>query len=282
MQTKWLIQDQLHNEFVVPKLIEALTKRSIEYTFVPYLPFGIGDYSEYYPDDQFVLCLGSLSFIKRIQRERPEWYPNSWCNFKTLQCNAFYAHLGKYLLNEDYIFIPVGELLRRKEFLYTNYGIEDFIFMRPNTGDKSFTGGVVAIEDFKHHCGFINDFCSPEDYVIIASPKPIQAEWRFFVGDSQIVTGSQYRYNGVLDSRSDVEEGALVLAQQIANAGYHPNPMYSLDICRSNDQYYLMELGAFSCSGFYACDLDKIVEAADNILALLVFEELQNNADVVL
>jgi hypothetical protein len=36
--------------------------------------------------------------------------------------------------------------------------------------------------------------------------------------------------------------------------------VYTIDICESEGELYVLELGSFSCAGEYACDLSAIVE----------------------
>jgi hypothetical protein len=42
--------------------------------------------------------------------------------------------------------------------------------------------------------------------------------------------------------------------------------MWTLDICEADGQLKVLEIGSFSCSGFYACDPEAIVKAVHEVV----------------
>jgi len=50
------------------------------------------------------------------------------------------------------------------------------------------------------------------------------------------------------------------LAKFCVQVSGYPESVYTLDICESEGELYVWELGSFSCAGEYACDLSAIVE----------------------
>jgi hypothetical protein len=36
--------------------------------------------------------------------------------------------------------------------------------------------------------------------------------------------------------------------------------LYSIDVCESNGELYILELGSYSCAGEYGADLDLMIE----------------------
>jgi hypothetical protein len=55
--------------------------------------------------------------------------------------------------------------------------------------------------------------------------------------------------------------GAYKVAWEAARL-YRPEAAWTIDVCRTvHDNYYVLELNSFSCSGLYKCDKDAVVRA---------------------
>lgn len=213
-----------------------------------------------------VIYYGSLEFGERVRRES-SWIPGVIHNRKAYRCRNYYPKLGKWLLAEEYAFIPYGDLPRIKDSLFEKYGEADCIFIRPDSGSKPFTGQLLELERFDkdyQNLGFYQ--LEPETLCVVSPPRNVENEWRFISVDRKIITGSQYR-NGEKLYRLRCNEGpAFELAQEIANAGYDPDRVYCIDICQTkNGNYYLLEIGCFSCAGLYTCNKETIVKEVSRI-----------------
>ena len=46
--------------------------------------------------------------------------------------------------------LPYGELKRKKDYLFKLFGDNDFIFVRPDSGFKTFTGDVVNYNNYEN------------------------------------------------------------------------------------------------------------------------------------
>ena len=102
-----------------------------------------------------------------------------------------------------------------------------------------------------------------DSLVVVSSPKEIVCEWRFVVTEGRIVAFSQYKDSTDLNTARVVDDGALELAAEIAASEYQPDPVWILDICKTEDATYrLLEIGGFSFADLYDCDKGAIVEAA--------------------
>lgn len=156
-------------------------------------------------------------------------------------------------------------ILRNKNRLYHWLGISNSVFMRPDSGLKSFTGKVIKEEDFEKEWAWIEEFTDPESLIVISTPKNIKKEWRFIVASKSVITGSLYNEEGKFKCLKEFPMEALDLAQDIAES-YNPDPMFTVDVCQGfDDKYYVLEVGAFSCAGLYSCDMGRIVEHASLI-----------------
>ena len=156
--------------------------------------------------------------------------------------------------------------MRRR--LYQFYGIfgkEAVIFIRPDTGDKTFKGGLLDLQDSE---GFFNEFeCYKHDLAIISTPKNMIGEWRFVCSrHKEIIAVSSYRYQGLCTRVPSAPPGATELCKEILEVGYYPNSVFCVDICQDTDgNFWLMELTSFSSAGLYATDKTKVVKRVSEI-----------------
>ena len=56
---------------------------------------------------------------------------------KNLRCSSYYTYFGHYLLNNKYLLISLGELLRRKTEFMEYFKSEGDLFVRPDSNMKS-------------------------------------------------------------------------------------------------------------------------------------------------
>ena len=122
---------------------------------------------------------------------------------------------------------------------------------------------------------------NPNEMMVVSKAyADIEKEWRFFVSGDEIVTGSLYHSHGMLEFKDYDEKDrkdAEVFAKQMAELIHKNKPdmdgIYVLDVCKVDGKYKIMELNAASCSGFYHCDVGKIVDKM-NELAIKEYEEM--------
>jgi hypothetical protein len=262
MKIKWLIE-AFHPDDRFDDLAAEVKRQGHECVVAKYLPFASGRY-DVFPREACVLFQGSIQMAKQIQREQP-WIPGVWCNWSELRCLVYYAKCGQFLLNQGYMMMPLAEVHRRRYEMLNLFG--DAFFMRPDYCGKSFSGTLVTEDDFAidsrdfSQWRWIMNEASAEDLVVVAPPKKIQREWRIVVAEGKALTSSLYKVNGTLTVEAGAPPEVEKLVEQIADV-YHPDPMFIVDICESNNKLFLLEVGAFSVAGLYALDVEKIVETA--------------------
>lgn len=278
MKPIWLIEDFDPDDSRI-KLIESVRNHGFECSTVKYIPFESGKYDDIPDDeDQCVIFQGSLNLARQLRREKT-WVPGVYCNLEKFKCSTYYPYFGEHMLNSDYFFIPVSDLKRRKKELYSKLGLWDTLYIRPDSGFKTFTGKAVKIEEFDSDFEWMKEFSDPNSLALVASPKYICAEYRFVVCNKKVITGSSYRKTDKIE-RYKVEpthgngRDAWIYAQARCDIEWEPESVYVMDICQVNqrDEYprfKVLELNSFSCSGLYACDLDIIV---DNVSKLALKE----------
>ena len=265
MKPKWLIEDYEHDISLQP-LIDEIKNQNMEVKVVKYEPFESGQY-DFFNNDDCVVFYGTLNLGRQLQREK-SWIPGIYCNFKNLCCHTYFSYWSKYLLNQDYIMLPMKEILTKREYVFNNFGKREVIFIRPDSGAKPITGQTLKYEELDKEFKLFGDYAGNDlDQIItiISTPKNISTEWRFIVVDKKVVAGSQYKKNGKLDINSFFNVEAFELANKIAQEDWQPDKAYTLDICEWCGGYYLLEANSFSCSGLYDADMKPIVEEISRI-----------------
>ncbi|MFW6009352.1 MAG: hypothetical protein ACOCP8_08835 [archaeon] len=218
MNVKWLIQEYNTDSFI-SSLKKEIMSQGMTYkkcTYTPFKKFASKDYNHFH-DTECVIFYGTLNLARQIQKK--QWVPGVYCNFNNFKCSVYYSYLGKHILNSDYIMLPLMEIIRRKIFLFNSYGVDNCIFMRSNSGSKTFTGGIFKKEKLEKEYDLLSRYAgkSLEDIIcIISSPKKIKSEYRFVIINNKVITGSLYKKNNKLYESNDIDKKAWEKASEIA------------------------------------------------------------------
>ncbi len=230
-----------------------------------------GDYYRSLIKDHNYKCVifnGSIEMTKLVgcQLKEQKNSPVSYNNAEKYLCSKFYGRLGDYLFNDNYIIVPLQELGRRRQQFFQLLGEDDTIFIRPDSGDKTFKGQAIQQKDVGRFLEY-NEECLNE-LAVLSTPKNIRGEWRFVVNgrDKSIIAQSSYRIEGKAIREPFAPAGAVATCQSVLNEGYIPDSVFCIDIAEDNDgEFWLLELTSFSSAGLYACDMDAIVEKVSAI-----------------
>lgn len=260
MIPKWLIQTEIFHENQTA-LVAAVKAAGMQVETVDYLPYsGHEEWLNLFPPDDCVIFYGSLAFARHIKK-LSKWIPGVYYDLTNYNCLGYYPQLGSLLLAQEYVMLPFGDLRRQKKFLYKNFSHNNSIFIRPNSGNKLFTGYVIAESEFDTELSMLDSYNLAQDTLIVVSAaRELAAEWRFVVVNGQIITGSQYKQGEDLHVSKIIPDAALQLAQHAAIM-FMPTSVWCLDICQlKSGEYFVLEVGSFSCCGLYGCDLTEVVK----------------------
>jgi hypothetical protein len=157
----------------------------------------------------------------------------------------------------------LSELIRRRDEILEYFQSSGELFIRPDSNMKPFRAGVFNLQVLNTMQSLGSELRRDETTLVLVSKKrSITKEWRFFVYKDEIITGSLYL---VGEERIDerIKGGYLVsyLTEVLKQVNWYPELLYTVDICESEGELYILELGSFSCAGEYGCDLSLIVEA---------------------
>ena len=263
MHPTWLIEAGVYGDEIIPLLAE-IRRQGMVAEVVPYQRLRKGSSpvigGQPLAPGTCVLGYGTFPFAQQILLHHP-WVPGAWCSATNLDCTVYFAHFGRYLLNQHYAILPGVEAIRQRDWLFSVFGRDERVFARPTSCHKLFVGRCLDRESFA--AGLAPTRYDPGTLVVIAAPQPLVREWRLVVVGDHVVAGSQYAVRGeralAPDCPGEVRQFA---ASMLADVPWRPDPVFMMDVCESAGRLGLVELNSFSGSWLYRCDLATVVAAA--------------------
>lgn len=222
-----------------------------------------------YQENDCVLFQGSIQMTRHCRKVLPQGcYPIAFCTEPNYLCTAYYPKFQSLLFNDRHKIMTVSELKMNMFAVYKEFGKEARIYIRPDRGDKPFTGQLLDIQDFERFWQN-NVVCNAEDHdiVIVSTPKQINGEWRFVCcNDPDIIAYSTYQYQGQKTLIPAAPQGAIDLVKEILKVGYYPDVIFVIDVCEDADGlFWLLEFNSFSSAGLYECKKNVIAKRASEI-----------------
>ncbi len=265
MTPYWLIEEFVHDDSI-KSLIQAVKSQRHRlriFNVANHFEFDAGEFDA----NDCLVFQGSLQMGAKVKSELPGCHPVIWNNPSNFACQKYYSHLASYLFNDRCVWTTLEQLNQKKFFYYGLFGKDSMIFVRPDSGDKPFTGQLVDLQDFDRWYAKVKERNGQDLLVLISTPKNIRGEWRFLVtNQKEIISYSTYQYQKQRTLIPSAPEGATDLVKRILKNDWHPEPVYTIDICEGEDgQYYLLEINSFSSSGLYAMDKEKVVRRVSEI-----------------
>lgn len=237
---KWLLQPVKIENDKMEHLMYLLEKAGIDYDLVYPLEGKVlnGDKSEYEFNDntQYVVC-GSYPLTRYVNNK---------------VSNAVFSL-------ENYDFKSIWNIFGKENFVNADanvchtqniHWLEEEYFVRPLEDKKAFNGGIYNKNTLTYN-----------GEVVLSSLKHVDREYRFFVIDGEITTGSLYKVNGRLEESDIIDIQAKEFAQKMVDKF---NYSYVIDVALVNGQYKIMELNCLNAAGFYASNLYKLVLAIED------------------
>jgi hypothetical protein len=266
MRPTWLVEGGVYGAEAAPLLAEVRWQGMVaEMVTFPSLlkDTGLTAGGRTLTEGDCVIGYGTFPFARQIQLHR-RWVPGAWCDPVNLDCTCYYAHFGKFLLNQHYTIMPGVEAIRQQDWLYEIFGPDGEVFARPAGCHKVFTGRCVYKDDFASALGPTR--YDPATLVVIAPPRQIEREWRLVVAGDKVVASSRYAVCGSKDVEQESPEEVLSFAESmLAEVRWRPDPIFMMDVCESDGRLWLVELNGCSTSWLYACDLAAVVAAAGEL-----------------
>lgn len=271
----WIIQGNLSKEDGLRKLIDTVKNKNIPYRLVKSIPFT--DYivdmetdintinEKNVPDlivdnNQKMVTMGSYTLARTAKKRG--WTPGAFIN-DNFEFSKWLSGWGKEnMLNAEAIEAKIKDIVIPEEWIT--------LFARPCEDTKFFSGTVFERDNLKFWLnevmkGTDKESLNAETRIIIAPIKKILAEYRLFVVDSNIVTGSMYKVRDQVIYGEHVDPLALSFAESMISK-WEPDRAYVLDIAITDEGPKIIEVNNINSSGFYLCDMDKIVDAIEKMV----------------
>lgn len=153
------------------------------------------------------------------------------------------------------------------KFLETRQSNEIW-FTRPSKDLKEYSGMVDTAGDLLEWlrdrllCACSGSYqLSGDTMIVLSEPKSIDAEYRWFIVDGKVITGSMYRNNGQLYSHEQLDPEVIAEAQEFANK-WIPSPCCVMDLALlTTGEVKVIEFNCINSSGFYDCNVKAIFDA---------------------
>lgn len=254
---KLIIQQNMINTISLNK-IEAVT-RDIPREFISVIPFTTEIICDKELLGQDYIPYGSCRFIELA-------YELGW---KGLSFNENFNYKScienrNDMLNDDYIF----KIAQAIDFL--NSAKNQEFFIRPSNDLKYFSGQVMLGSEA---WDFLTDALACESSgtykldesmdIVISYPKNIQMEWRYFIIDRKIVSGSIYRQHGQLILSEEKDPDVLKEAQTFADR-WLPSDCVVMDLALVDGELKVIEFNCINGSGFYDHDISLVMQSLYN------------------
>ena len=199
---------------------------------------------------------GSIQGAKAAQTHTRWTVHAPWENLK---CTTYYAKL-RHLLQQGIQHTTLHDLKAL---------ITEPKFVRPNDCDKVFSGTVIRPDNYDEVYRLITSYDPPlNTQIVVAKYQKIIAEARFLIVNGVATTGS---YANTKTTPKTIQTGDYLMGiaykHLTLNPDYDPEKSWVLDLAQTIDgEWKILEVGASSCAGLYACDTTKFLQALQRTL----------------
>lgn len=282
MNVKWLIQSTGIKFSNALQLVEALINQKIKYHDLAIFQNKILNLDEILDDNSIFITKGGISFLNMINNLKINNLNISHLNENLsneiiLNSNLYIEKLIKSidydiekfdqlyyskqdipLLNKDAKYIPFNEI--KDSIFNQNY------FIKPSRDLKSFNGGILyqgdTLNNYIQNTGFMKAI---ENEIIVLAPiQKIYSEYRFFMYKDIVISSSRYILNNKVDVSNNVPNFMLEAARDYGKL-YQPLDFYVMDLALTDNGIKIVEYNCWNASGFYASNIEKIVNTISEI-----------------
>ncbi len=252
----WYVQTNLVQEHCIEAIERACGQNQVG--FIPHTAIPFSDVLALPTTSDLLIPYGSTTLIKNFGKAQVD-RSGLFFDPEKFRTSVWLKEFGVRLLNSDAIVVPLNEVVVET--------LPDTFFMKPDNDLKDFNGGLVDRENFVKfieqvsHGGFT---FNPDIPVVISEPKRTGWEWRLFMSGDKIITGSSYRLGQMLNQSKPVSEKVRRFARDTAQI-WRPDDLYVLDVAEDAHGLKIVEFNCINASGFYRCDIYKIVEEVSRV-----------------
>ncbi|PCH82228.1 MAG: hypothetical protein COB90_02185 [Hyphomicrobiales bacterium] len=265
----WVVHDNLGNEHEFSQLKSAFNKYEIPFHAFHHVPF-----SDELPQviwDGPVIAYGATRFIENVFKEGA-WSPGAFFDDKAFSMSSYNKHYGEHSLNYK------SECSTIEIFSKREHDSDQLFFVRPQGDHKEFAGDVVEfgkISKWFRKVSIGNYILRGDTPIIVSKPKNLGREWRLFIVEGRVSTGSQYRHNHRLSQDPHIPKTVIEFAELMTRK-WSPADVFAMDVCEHDGGLKIIELNCFNSSGFYLSNIEKLVFDVSQFIAKRYTTTLDN------
>lgn len=244
--------------------MEALKENNIPFVDVGVIPFSDEFVSPLELSTKDVIPYGSTKLCKIAEKRG---WTGLFFNRETFRTDRW-NELRTDMLNSDAEVMTVREAMNE----FKSRPKDSVWFIRPIEDLKQFNGTVTTGEEIVRWMGSVEsgNFSFTEDVLVsIAPPKEILMEWRYFVVDRRVISGSSYRMRGLRLVSRENDPKVLKEAQRLAD-GWLPHETCVMDVALTDKGLYIVEFNCLNSSGFYYHDIRQFVEEVNDYFERII------------
>lgn len=256
MMVNWLVQTNLIKEDIFPNIEKAAKGIGFGCTGLKIIPFSDSIEFGFPPGFEIprgkIIPYGSTSMIKMIDRSSLD-KSGFFFNQENLKTSKWARELGNRVLNYDAQFMTLAEAMKLTEGEF---------FMKPDNDLKDFSGSEVTAHGIRKFYDQVSagGFTFGTDIPVVLCPlKNTGWEYRLFMIENYAVGASSYKLKTMLRQDKRVPDEVFDFANSVAEQ-WRPDDVYVMDVCETDKGLKVVEFNCFNASGFYACDIENIVE----------------------
>jgi len=257
MKTTWVVQSNLLNSKDSEAIKVACAKHGHSFVPVRVKPFS-SDLPEVSTGSPTIFY-GATNFINNVYLNG-QWIPGTFFHSTNFTIKACMDHYKEHMLNYPCEFTTIGK------FAQSHQPMDKQFFIRPDKDLKEFAGDVMDFNkmirwerSIRHLPGCDNNpTLSTSTEIVVAEPVGIAHEWRLFLVNGRVSSGSHYRSYGKLTITYDLPERVRAYAEEMCRI-WLPSQVFVMDVAESAGNLYIVECNCFNSSGFYYSDIEKIV-----------------------
>lgn len=263
---KWLLEQSTfgYDDFDADhQMVAALKESGTSYTLHAKTTLASKIQAGPNPGGTPFIYRGSINFCRAVECSKVPIKPTTdWESFGFLNWMTRY---GEFALNNNYFALPYGDLKRRWRDIEYYFGHPPELFIRPNSGVKTFPGHVFKLEDYQRLANPLD--IHRDTIVILANTDTILREYRVLIVNKKVVSGSQYMKGGDLsiESHATVPPTVWYYAESVAEAiDGNDLPICVIDIAETYTGLSLLEINRFESSELYGMDYSRVVSAVND------------------
>lgn len=258
MTVRWVVQTNLGKHYSEDLRIACSNLG------LPFVPEHAIPFSDEIPDIDSNLptvFYGATRWINNIYASN-KWEPGVFFNPRSV-FTRWSKKYDKHVLNADAKITTLIKLAKESR------PDHELIFVRPVSDQKEFAGNVMSFKNIKCWKDNLITDVDTADFgnipIVASEPVGIAHEWRLFIVNGKVSSGSHYRKYHKLKEDPYVPPEVIKFAEARCY-DYMPTPVFVMDIGESAGNLYIIEIGCFNSAGFYASDVEKIVRDVSNYI----------------